>query len=110
MLFRSLAPIQVAVVTISDKSEAYAREVYDALVRAALRVELDVSGDKIGPKKHRCRALKIPYILVIGEQEAADRTVNVNDRAGRSLGNFPLQKFVEGCLLEIATRGKKVES
>jgi len=105
-----LAPIQAAVVTISDKSEAYAREVHDALVRAALRVELDVSSDKIGPKKHRCRVLKIPYIVVIGEQEAAERTVNVNDREGRSLGNFPLEKFIDGCLLEIATRGKKLES
>ncbi|UCG17547.1 MAG: threonine--tRNA ligase [Phycisphaerales bacterium] len=104
-----LAPIQVAVVTVSEKSAAYARQVYDrAAGEGGLRVELDVSSDKIGPKKHRYRALKVPYILVIGEQEAAEGTVNVNDRQGRTLGNFPLEKFLEGCQIEIATKGKKL--
>ncbi len=99
-----LAPNQAAVLTISEKSEEFGREVYDALHRAGLRVELDVSSEKIGPKKHRMRAKKVPYILVVGEKEAAARTVNVNDARGRNLGDFPLDQFLEKCRREIATR------
>jgi threonyl-tRNA synthetase len=104
-----LAPTQVAVVTVSDKSNAYARKVYEGALAHGIRVELDSSSDKIGPKKHRYRALKVPYILVVGEQEAADGTVNVNDRDGRTLGNYPLEQFLEGCQIEIATKGKQLQ-
>ncbi|MCB9851235.1 MAG: threonine--tRNA ligase [Phycisphaerales bacterium] len=102
-----LAPVQVAVATISEKSDEYAQEVHKSLVGAGLRVLLDDGSDKIGPKKHRLRSRKIPYILVVGENEAADRTVNVNDRDGASLGTFPLAAFIEGCILEIQTKGKQ---
>ncbi len=96
-----LAPIQVAVVTVSARSEAYARRVHKQLTEAGLRVELDVSSDKIGPKKHRARHQRIPYILVVGEREAADETVNVNDRDGHVLGNMPVPELVARCRGEI---------
>lgn len=102
-----LAPVQVAVASVSDKSAAYAQEVYTRLFESGLRVELDLSSDKIGPKKHRLRAKKIPYILVVGEMEATEGTVNVNDRDGASMGSYPLERFIEGCLIEIQTKGKR---
>ena len=102
-----LAPVQVAVATVSDKSEQYARQVCLKCAESGLRLEIDVSSDKIGPKKHRLRGMKIPYILVVGTQEAAEGTVNVNDREGNTLGTYPLAKFLEWCRLEIDTKGKE---
>jgi len=102
-----LSPVQVAVATVSEKSDGYARSLYDRLKSAGIRTELDAGSEKIGPKKHRLRALKVNYILVVGEQEAAAGKVNVNDREGNALGNLSPDAFVEACLREIATRGRE---
>ena len=51
--------------------------------------------------------MKVPYILVVGEQEVADGTVNVNDRDGANMGSYPLENFIEWCLIEIQTKCKK---
>ena len=102
-----LAPIQVIVATVSEKSVAYAREVHSWLVEHGIRATLDASSDRIGPKKQRARDQKIPYILVVGEQEAAEKSVNVNDRDGVTLGTYAFEKFVEGCVHEISSRGRK---
>ncbi|HQA00586.1 MAG TPA: His/Gly/Thr/Pro-type tRNA ligase C-terminal domain-containing protein, partial [Phycisphaerae bacterium] len=74
------------------------------LTAAGLRVEVDTTAEKIGPKKHAARKQKVPYILVVGEQEAAAGTVNVNDRTGRNLGTEPLEAFVTRCLQEVEAR------
>ncbi len=100
-----LSPVQVAVATVSEKSSAYGQEVADTLRGAGLRVELDTSAEKIGPKKHRLRSAKVNYILVVGEQEAGSRQVNVNDRDGRSIGNLSLEVFLDACLAEIKNKG-----
>ena len=100
-----LSPVQVAVVTVSEKSQAYARVVYDRLKAAGLRTELDLTDDKIGPKKHRHRAAKVNYILVVGEQESAESTVNVNDRDGGTIGNMAIDAFVNSCREEIDSKG-----
>jgi len=100
-----LSPVQVGVATVSDKTEAYGREVHAALEAAGLRAKLDLSSEKIGPKKHRLRAAKVNYILVVGEQEAAARTVNVNDRDGKTLGDLPIGAFIESCRKEVQTKG-----
>ncbi len=102
-----LSPAQVAVATVSEKSESYGRELYEALRRAGLRVYLDTGSEKIGPKKHRLRATKVNYILVVGEKEAAGKNVNINDRDGRTIGNWPLERFLEGCRTEIETKGRR---
>ena len=102
-----LAPIQVIVATVSEKSVTYAREVHGWLVDHGLRTVLDISSDRIGPKKQRARDQKIPYILVVGEQEAAENMVNVNNCDGVTLGSYPFEQFVRGCVEEIASRGRK---
>jgi len=99
-----LAPVQVYVASISEKSAAHATAVCNRLRAAGLRVELDTSAEKIGPKKHAARQQRIPYILVVGEKEAADGTVNVNDRTGRTIGTEPLEGFVARCVREVANR------
>ncbi|MFQ5428984.1 MAG: threonine--tRNA ligase [Phycisphaerae bacterium] len=95
-----LSPVQVLVATISEKSVSYARELVETLKSVGLRVELDDSAERIGPKKHRARKLKIPYIAVVGEQEASTRTVNVNHRDGGRSDDMSLDVFVAKLLGE----------
>jgi threonyl-tRNA synthetase len=99
-----LAPVQVYIASISEKSADYARSVRDRLAAAGFRVELDISAEKIGPKKHAARQKKIPYILVVGEKEAAGDSVNVNDRSGKMLTTEPIEAFLDRCRKEIDTR------
>jgi len=102
-----LSPVQVAVASVSEKSETYARKVQEILKTEGFRAELDLSSEKIGPKKHRLRAQKVNYILVVGEQEAAATAVNVNDRDGTTVGTIPLENFIAAAKLEIETKGEK---
>ncbi len=101
-----LSPVQVAVATVSEKSAEYGRGVFEQVKSAGLRAVFDCGDEKIGPKKHRLRADKINYILVVGEKEAAEGAVNINDRDGRSLGNMQIDEFIAHCKEEIATKGK----
>ena len=96
-----LSPVQVGVASVSEKSGDYAREVHTALTAAGLRAELDTNSEKIGPKKHRFRAAQVNYILVVGEREAAEKTVNVNGRGGAAMGDMTVEAFVAGCRREI---------
>lgn len=102
-----LAPVQAVVLSVSEKSAAYAEQVAETLKKNGMRIELDTGSEKIGPKKHRARQQKVPYILVVGEQEAADGAVNVNDRDGRSLGTQPIGQFVAAARAEIESRSLK---
>ncbi|HOW70987.1 MAG TPA: threonine--tRNA ligase [Phycisphaerae bacterium] len=99
-----LAPVQVYVASISEKSADYAGQVRGRLEAAGLRTVLDVSAEKIGPKKHEARKNKVPYILVVGEKEASEGTVNVNDRTGKTIGTEPLDTFIARCREEVETR------
>ncbi len=103
-----LSPVQAAVASVSEKSAEYAQRVFEQLKAAGLRAELDVSDEKIGPKKHRLRTSKVNYILVVGESEAGDGSVNVNDRSGGNFGNMSLEAFVSACRDEI--EGKSITS
>jgi threonyl-tRNA synthetase len=96
-----LAPEQVVVASISEKSGEYAESVARRLREASLRVVLDTTAEKIGPKKHNARQRKVPYILVVGEREAADGLVNVNDRSGTTLGNESVEAFIARCEAEL---------
>ncbi|MBI5762186.1 MAG: threonine--tRNA ligase [Planctomycetes bacterium] len=103
-----LAPTQVMIATISEKSVDYARKVTAMLREAGFRVELDDSAEKIGPKKHRARKWKIPFTVVIGEAEANAKTVNLNDREGRTVDNMTLETFVEMLLQHSKPGGEKL--
>ncbi len=103
-----MAPIQCVVCSISEKSAPYAHEVHAWLIEHGMRTILDDSSDRIGPKKQRARDQMIPYILVVGEQEAADGTINVNDRNGITMGTYPFEQFIQGCIIEIHTKGRNL--
>lgn len=100
-----LAPVQAVVCTVSEKSAGYARRVQQQLREEGLRVELDDSGERIGAKIRRAALMKVPYILVVGEQEAATAMVNVRTRDGRQLGSCRPSEFLAACAREITQRG-----
>ena len=75
-----LAPVQAMVVPVSDHQLDYAYEVRDQLRERGFRVEADTSSEKLGYKIRHWKMQKLPYILVVGKSELADRTVNVNER------------------------------
>jgi threonyl-tRNA synthetase len=103
-----LAPVQAVVLPISDRHLAYGASVRDQLVAAGLRAELDERQEKIGFKIREAQLQKIPYMLVVGDREAAEGTVSVRARAGGDLGARRLSDFVDAARGEIETKGKQL--
>lgn len=100
-----LAPVQVKVLSVSEKSFAYAAEVRDRLKDAGIRVVLDNSDEKIGYKIRQAQLQKVPYMLVIGEKESEDGTiVTVRTRDGKDLGQAQTDMFVSHVLKQTAYR------
>lgn len=101
-----LAPLQAVVLPIADRHLDYCRGVVEKLAAAGLRVELDERLEKIGYKIREAQLQKVPYMLVVGDREAAEGTVAVRSRAGGDLGARPLADFVRAAGDEIANRGR----
>ena len=85
----------------------YAESVRAQLAAAGLRAELDSRQEKIGYKIREAQLQKVPYMLVIGDREAAEGTVAVRSRTGGDLGAKPLQAFLEDAAKEIASREER---
>lgn len=99
-----LSPVQMRVMNVSEKSETYAEEVYKKLFDAGLRPDKDVRSEKIGKKIRDAQLERIPYMLVIGEQEAASGEVAVRDRAQGDIGKMKIDDFIELCKRRIAEK------
>jgi len=99
-----LAPVQVTVLPIADRHLDYARSVRDALAAAGLRATVDERQEKIGYKIREAQVQKVPYMLVVGDREAADGTVGVRHRAGGDLGARPTDEFVTAAVAEVQSR------
>jgi len=104
-----MAPVQTIVLPISDRHLAYAAAVRDRLAGAGLRVELDERQEKIGYKIREAQLQKIPYMLVVGDREAAESTVSVRTRSGGDQGASTIDAFVAMANEEIATKGRKAD-
>jgi threonyl-tRNA synthetase len=89
-----LAPQQVKVLPISDKFNDYANEVADALKVAEIRAEVDDRSEKIGKKIRDTELMKVPYMLIVGEKEAAERQVSVRKQGEGDKGSVGLEEFV----------------
>ncbi len=99
-----LCPEQVRVLPISEKYEEYAEEVRKELARNDIDVTVDNRSEKIGFKIREARLDKIPYMLVVGAQEAEDKTVSVRSRYAGDEGVKPLAEFIEQICKEIRTK------
>jgi threonyl-tRNA synthetase len=99
-----LAPVQVAVLTITDRQADYAREVAKALNSAGFRALADLRNEKITYKIREHSLQKLPYQLILGDKELQARQVAVRTRAGEDLGAMPLEAFVNRLQAEVTRR------
>ena len=102
-----LAPVQVKVLPVSEKSHDYAVSVYEKLKQAGIRVELDKRDEKIGYKIREAQMKKIPYMLILGENESSTGTISVRSRDKGDLGASKLDEFIADIKEEIDTKGQK---
>jgi threonyl-tRNA synthetase len=101
-----LAPLQAIVLPISDRHLPYAAAVRDELMAAGLRATLDERQEKIGYKIREAQLQKVPYMLVVGDREAAEHTVSVRERSGGDQGSATVAAFVAKARDEIAAKGR----
>lgn len=99
-----LCPEQVRVLTISEKYDDYAEEIRKELARNDIDVTVDNRSEKIGFKIREARLAKVPYMLVVGAQEAEDKTVSVRSRYAGDEGVKPLGDFIDQICREIRTK------
>ncbi len=99
-----LAPVQVKVLPITDRTHDYAQQVYDKLFALGYRVELDGRSEKIGYKIREAQMEKIPYMLVLGDKEAEAGQVAVRDRKTGETTVMTLDEFIEKLGEEVRTR------
>jgi threonyl-tRNA synthetase len=99
-----LAPVQAAVLPLSDKTVEYARKVEQGLSRAGFRVHLDDRNEKLQAKIRDAQLQKIPYMLVIGGKEAEAGTVSVRHRSKGDLGPRPVEQFAADLKAEVDSR------
>src|SRR5919108_583220 len=97
-----LAPVQVKIVTVTDRQLDYARRVSTELKETGWRVELDERNEKLGYKIREAQLAKIPYTVVIGDKEVEARTGAPRPRGGGNLGPMPLAQFIEKLRAELA--------
>ena len=90
-----LAPVQAAILPVSEKFSDYGREIAERLGQASLRVELDARNEKLGYKIREAQIRKIPYMLVVGGREQEAGTVNVRRRQGEELGSLQTEAFID---------------
>ena len=100
-----LAPVQAIVLPIADRHIEYASRVRAELSSAGLRVELDDRQEKIGFKIREAQLQKIPYMLVVGDREAAEGSVSVRERSGGDKGAATIDAFLTAAREEIASKG-----
>ena len=101
-----LAPVQVKVIPVSEKSMGYAQDVYDQLKAAGIRTELDRKDEKVGYKIRQAQLEKVPFMLVLGEKEAAEGKITVRSRDKGDLGVADLSAFIADVKKMIETREK----
>lgn len=99
-----LAPVQVKLLAITDRSNDYIRQIADLFKDSNIRAEIDLRNEKIGFKIREAQMEKIPYMLIIGDKEVETGTVSVRSRSKGSLGTMKLDEFKELLLKEIENK------
>jgi threonyl-tRNA synthetase len=89
-----LSPVQVQIIPISEKFVAYAREINEKLLDLGMRSQVNESDDRVGYKIREASLQKLPYALVVGEKEQANRSVNVRSRDKGELGEMAFDAFL----------------
>ncbi len=90
-----LSPVQARVMTITDRHNDWARQVLDILRKEGVRADLDLRNEKLGKKIREAQLEKIPYMLVLGDKEVAEKNVSPRTRRGETLEAMTVEEFVE---------------
>ena len=99
-----MAPVQVKILPISEKHVEYAKELAKQMHRDYVRVEVDDRSEKIGYKIRQAQRAKVHYMLVVGDKEVEEGTVNVRKHGGDELGSVPFEEFFNSIKIEIKER------
>lgn len=102
-----LAPVQTAVIPVSEKSLNYARRVAEKLAENGIRNQVDESGETVGKKVREAEKQKIPYMLVVGPKEEQSESVSVRARGEIEIGQMPVSKFVDSINKELSSKSLK---
>jgi threonyl-tRNA synthetase len=103
-----LAPVQAMIIPIADRHQEYASKVLDALKAAGVRAEVDTRSERMNAKVRDAQLQKIPYMLVVGDKEAANNAVAVRLRTNENLGATPLADFIERITNIIKTKSREL--
>ena len=99
-----MAPVQVKILPISEKHVEYANQLAKQMRHDYVRVEVDDRNEKIGYKIRQAQMAKVPYMLVVGDKEMEDNSVNVRKHGGDELGTVPFDEFFNSIKVEIKER------
>jgi threonyl-tRNA synthetase len=99
-----LAPVQVAILPVADRHNAYATEVADRLTDAGVRCRVDHRSESVGKKIHDAEVAKLPYMLVVGDREQADGAVSVRSHADGDIGAESVEGFAARVNREVSER------
>jgi threonyl-tRNA synthetase len=99
-----LAPLQAMVIPIADRHVPYARQIGEKLRESGIRAEVDERGDRMNAKIRDAQNQKVPYMLVVGDQEVEQGTVALRLRSGENPGPTSLDAFLERAKQEISQK------
>ena len=99
-----LSPIQAVVINVGGEQKDYAKKIFELLKTHGIRVELKVDNETVGKRIREAEIQKIPYILVVGDKEMANKTVNVRHYKKGQLGEIELEKLLADLKSEIETK------
>lgn len=99
-----IAPVQVKVMSITDRANEYVQNLADRLKELDIRVEVDTRNEKIGYKIREAQLEKVPYMLIAGDKEVENEDISVRSRNRGDLGSMDVEKFIGDITYEISTK------
>ena len=99
-----LSPVQVKILPIADAHKDYAKEIFERLKTNNIRVELDDNNETLGKKIRQGKIEKVPYMLVIGDKEIADKKITVESRDKKDFGSQNIETFIKKLKKDITNR------
>lgn len=99
-----LAPVQVKVLTLTERNNDYARKIYENLREEGIRAELDDRNEKVGYKIREAMSMKIPYLIIVGDEEEANGTISIRGRGFENKSGLAFSDFLARLKEEIKTK------
>lgn len=103
-----LAPVQAVVIGITERQDAYVKQITETLKNQGFRVEFDLRNEKVGFKIREHTLQRVPYLLVAGDKEVAANLLSVRTRSGKDLGTMTPETFAERLRIELGSRGRQL--